>query len=66
MHLNHDTNFFVTTLQNTTKEGFVVDVVKFTFQHKQLYTHHHATKVIETRCPNVKVLPKGKGLAKKK
>jgi hypothetical protein len=34
-------------LQNTTKKAFVTNVIPFAFQYQQLFTHHHATKVVK-------------------
>jgi hypothetical protein len=39
--------FFYVKFQGTTKEAFVVDAIRLMFEHCQLFTHHHATKVIE-------------------
>jgi hypothetical protein len=39
--------FFCVRLWGTTKEGFVVDAIRLAFKHRQLFTHHHATKVVE-------------------
>jgi hypothetical protein len=38
--------FFV-RLQGTTNEAFVVDAIWLVLEHCQLFTHHHATKVIK-------------------
>jgi hypothetical protein len=29
------------------KEVFVADVIQLALEHRQLFTHHHATKVVE-------------------
>jgi hypothetical protein len=39
--------FFCVKLQGTTKEAFVANVIQLALEHHQLFTHHHATKVVE-------------------
>jgi hypothetical protein len=39
--------FFCVRFQGTTKEAFVEDAIQLAFEHCQLLTHHHATKVVE-------------------
>jgi len=39
--------FFCVRLRGTTKEAFVVDAIRLMLKHCQLFTHHHAAKVIE-------------------
>ncbi len=39
--------FFCVRLQGTSKEVFVEDAIRLALEHCQLFTHHHATKVVE-------------------
>jgi hypothetical protein len=39
--------FFCVKFQGTTKEAFVIDAIRLALEHRQLFTHHHATKAIE-------------------
>jgi hypothetical protein len=39
--------FSCVRLQGTTKEAFVANAIRFALEHRQLFTHHHATKAIE-------------------
>jgi len=39
--------FFCVRVQGTTKDVFVANVIQLALEHCQLFTHHHATKVIE-------------------
>jgi hypothetical protein len=40
--------FFCVRLRGTTKEAFVANAIRLALEHRQLFTHHHATKAIET------------------
>jgi hypothetical protein len=39
--------FLYVRLWGTTNEAFVVDAIRLAFEHFQLFTHHHTTKVVE-------------------
>jgi hypothetical protein len=39
--------FFCVKFQGTTKKAFVANAIQFALEHHQLFTHYHATKVIE-------------------
>jgi hypothetical protein len=39
--------FSYVRLQGTTKEAFVANVIQLALEHHQLFTHHHATKVVK-------------------
>jgi hypothetical protein len=48
--------FFCIKLQGSTKEAFVANAIRLVLEHHQLFTHHHATKVIEAtpkHCTNM-------------
>ncbi len=50
LHINIGIYLFIylfVKLQGTTKEAFVVDAIRLVLEHCQLFTHHHAIKVIE-------------------
>jgi hypothetical protein len=40
-------SFFCVRFRCTTKEAFVEDAIQLALEHRQLFTHHHATKVVE-------------------
>jgi hypothetical protein len=44
--------FSCVRLQGTTKEAFVANAIQLALEHRQLFTHHHATIAIEaaTKC----------------
>jgi len=49
----------------TTKEVFVANEIRLTLEHRQLFTHHHAAKVVETAakyCTNMGIAPNSSSL----
>jgi len=39
--------FSYVRLWGTTKEDFVANAIRLVFEHRQLFIHHHAAKVVE-------------------
>jgi hypothetical protein len=39
--------FSCVRLRGTTKEVFVANAIQLALEHRQLFTHHHATKAVE-------------------
>jgi len=44
--------FLCVRFRGTTKEAFVVYAIKLALDHCHLFTHHHATKVVEATTKN--------------
>jgi len=50
--------FSCVRLRGTTKEAFVANAMRLPLEHRQLFTHHHATKAIEAAakyCTNMSI-----------